>query len=179
MQNYAYLLRLSIKSLLPWKIGARLFRKEGITRICCRNSQFTNMGKYATISKEAETWISAEYKQTQRTREYICWPHYREFPGGNFRFPWLRGKCRCRWKMAWERCSRDEYWCQWEGSWHTESNFLKEIKFGAIQTATGPPVIAEGYQDNGGPTITAVVGLSVWNRTQQGFWPRGRNEQKW
>ena len=82
MQNYAYLLRLSIKSLLSWKIGARLFRKEGITRICCRNSQFTNMGKYATISKEAETWISAEYKQTQRTREYICWPHYREFPEG-------------------------------------------------------------------------------------------------
>ena len=128
MQNYAYLLRLSIKSLLPWKIGARLFRKEGITRICCRNSQFTNMGKYATISKEAETWISAEYKQTQRTREYICWPHYREFPGGNFRFSWLRGKCRCRWKMAWERCSRDEI---------------------HIQTATGSPVIAEGYQDNG------------------------------
>ena len=106
------------------------------------------MGKYATISKEAETWISAAYKQTQRTREYICWPHYREFPGGNFRFLWLRGKCRCRWKMAWERCSRDEHRCQWEGSWHTESNFLKEIKFGAIQTATGPPVIAEGYQDN-------------------------------
>ena len=48
-----------------------------------------------------------------------------------------------------------------------------------IQTATGPPVIAEGYQDNGSPIITAVVGLSVWNRTQQGFWPRGRNEQKW
>ena len=71
--------------------------------------------------------------------------------------------------MAWERCSRDEYLCQWEGSWHTESNFLKEIKFGAIQTATGPPVIAEGYQDNGSPTITAVVGLSAWNRTQQGF----------
>ena len=40
------------------------------------------MGKYATISKEAETWISAAYKQTQRTREYICWPHYREFPEG-------------------------------------------------------------------------------------------------
>ena len=38
-----------------------------------------------------------------------------------------------------------------------------------IQTATGPPVTAEGYQDNGGPTITAVVGLSAWNRTQQGF----------
>ena len=38
-----------------------------------------------------------------------------------------------------------------------------------VQTATGPPVIAEGYQDNGGPTITAVVGLSAWNRTQQGF----------
>ena len=58
---------------------------------------------------------------------------------------------------------------QMEGSWHTESNFLKEIKFGAIQTATGPPVIAEGYQDNGSPIITAVVGLSAWNRTQQGF----------
>ena len=43
-------------------------------------------------------------------------------------FLWLRGKCRCRWKMAWERCSRDEI---------------------HIQTATGPPVIAEGYQDNG------------------------------
>ena len=43
-------------------------------------------------------------------------------------FRWLRGKCRCRWKMAWERCSRDEIY---------------------IQTATGPPVIAEGYQDNG------------------------------
>ena len=48
--------------------------------------------------------------------------------------------------------------------WHTdiEGSFT-------IQTATGPPVIAEGYQDNGGPTITAVVGLSAWNRTQQGF----------
>ena len=43
-------------------------------------------------------------------------------------FLWLRGKCRCRWKMAWERCSRDEI---------------------HIQIATGPPVIAEGYQDNG------------------------------
>ena len=42
-------------------------------------------------------------------------------------FLWLRGKCRCRWKMAWERCSRDEI---------------------HIQTATGPPVIAEGYQDS-------------------------------
>ena len=38
-----------------------------------------------------------------------------------------------------------------------------------VQTATGPPVIAEGYQDNGSPIITAVVGLSAWNRTQQGF----------
>ena len=26
--------------------------------------------------------LSAEYKQTQRTREYICCPHYREFPNG-------------------------------------------------------------------------------------------------
>ena len=33
----------------------------------------------------------------------------------------------CRWKMAWERCSRDEIY---------------------IQTATGTPVIAEGYQDS-------------------------------
>ena len=38
-----------------------------------------------------------------------------------------------------------------------------------VQTATGPPVTAEGYQDNGSPIITAVVGLSAWNRTQQGF----------
>ena len=48
--------------------------------------------------------------------------------------------------------------------WHAGS----EIS-GTIQTATGPPVIAEGYQDNGSPIITAVVGLSAWNRTQQGF----------
>ena len=33
--------------------------------------------------------------------------------------------------MAWERCSRDEIY---------------------IQTATGPPVIAEGYQDSDRPT---------------------------
>ena len=77
--------------------------------------------------ERSEIIVFAEYKQTQRTREYICWPHYREFPEGNLRFPWLRGKCRCRWKMAWERCSRDEIY---------------------IQTATGPPVTAEGYQDS-------------------------------
>ena len=48
--------------------------------------------------------------------------------------------------------------------WHVGS----EISV-TVQTATGPPVIAEGYQDNGSPIITAVVGLSAWNRTQQGF----------
>ena len=78
--------------------------------------------------KERKAMLSAEYKQTQRTREYICWPHYREFPNGEadilwtkrieqngkiIRLLWLRGKCRCRWKMAWERCSRDKYRYQW------------------------------------------------------------------
>ena len=172
MQNYAYLLRLSIKSLLPWKIGARLFRKEGITRICCRNSQFTNMGKYATISKEAETWISAEYKQTQRTREYICWPHYREFPGGNLRFPWLRGKCRCRWKMAWERCSRDEYWCRsnYTAYWNGDFSYCSDCNRTACYS---------GRVSGQRQIITEMIGMSDWNRTRWGFWPRGRNEQKW
>ena len=32
--------------------------------------------------ERSEIIVFAEYKQTQRTREYICWPHYREFPEG-------------------------------------------------------------------------------------------------
>ena len=37
-----------------------------------RNSQFTNIYKYATIFKEQKHVDFAKNKQTHRTREYIC-----------------------------------------------------------------------------------------------------------
>ena len=122
--------------------------------------------------ERSEIIVFAEYKQTQRTREYICWPHYREFPGGNFRFPWLRGKCRRRWKMAWERCSRDTYWCRSNDTayWNGEFSYCSDCNRTACYS---------GRVSGQRQIITEMIGMSDWNRTRWGFWPRGRNEQKW
>ena len=44
-----------IKCSLVWKAYIKLMRTSGHMGVWHRNSQFTNIGKYATISKEAET----------------------------------------------------------------------------------------------------------------------------
>ncbi len=48
-----------------------------------KKSGFTNMKKYATISLCCKGFLQLFIRKTRGRREYMCGPHYREFPVGN------------------------------------------------------------------------------------------------